>query len=133
VSERRAESGFAAGRRAKAEQFLRAAEEIMDLADDAADIGDAYVTLCVHAGIAASDTICAHRLGVYSSGENHNEALGLLRRVQPDGAQLTGDLGALLQMKTKAGYTHRPVSGQERVSAGRKARALVEAARSLLV
>jgi hypothetical protein len=63
MSQRRAEPGFAVGRRHKAEQFLRAAEEIMDLADDADDIGDAYVTLCVHAGIAGSDTICAQRLG----------------------------------------------------------------------
>jgi hypothetical protein len=76
---RPAEPGFAAGRRAKAVQFLTAAEEIMDLADDAADIGDAYVTLCVHAGIAASDTICAHRLKRYNSGDNHHEAVALLR------------------------------------------------------
>lgn len=103
----------------------------MELADDAADIGDAFVTLCVHAGIAAADTICAHRLGVYSSGENHNEAVTLVRGVRPDGPELAGHLGALLQMKTKAGYTHRPVSSQERVSAGRRARALVEVARSL--
>lgn len=52
--ERPANPDFAAGRRRKAVQFLTAAEEIMDLADDATDIGDAYVTLCVHAGIAAA-------------------------------------------------------------------------------
>lgn len=72
--ERPADHGFAPGRRRKAVQSLTAAEEIMDLADDGADIGDAYVTLCVHAGIAAADTLCAHHLGRYNSGENHNEA-----------------------------------------------------------
>jgi hypothetical protein len=71
------------------------------------------------------------RLGAYSSGENHNEAVALLRKVRPDGVELSGNLATLLQVKTKAGYTHRPVSAQERVSAGRRARALVEVARSL--
>jgi len=100
----------------------------MDLADDAAYVGDAYVTLCVHAGIAAADTICARRLGLYSSGENHNEAVALLRRVQPDGPELGGHLAALLGLKTKAGYTARPVSGNDRMLAGRRARALVDVA-----
>jgi hypothetical protein len=69
--QRRADPGFAAGRRAKAVQFLAAADEIMDLADDAMDL------------------------------------------------------------KTKAGYTHRPVSAQERIQAGRRAHALVDVARAL--
>lgn len=129
--DRHADAGFAAGRRRKAIQFLTAAEEIMDLAGDAADIGDAYVTLCVHAGIAAADTLCAHHLRRYTSGDNHNEAVALLRRVQPDGPALAGDLAQLLGLKTKAGYTHRPVSAQERLQAGRRAGALVDAARAL--
>ena len=129
--ERPADPDFAAGRRRKAIQFLTAAEEIMDLADDDADIGDAYVTLCVHAGIAAADTLCAHHLHRYNSGDNHNEAVTLLRRVQADGPALAGDLNQLLALKTKAGYTHRPVSAQERTQAGRRARALVDAARDL--
>jgi len=128
---RPADHGFAAGRRRKAVQFLTAAEEIMDLAEDGADIGDAYVTLCVHAGIAAADTLCAHYLGQYNSGENHNEATALLRRLQPDGLAHSADLAQLLALKTKAGYTHRPVTAQERLQAGRRARTLVDAARAL--
>jgi hypothetical protein len=128
--QRRAAPGFAAGRCAKAIQFLTAADEIMDLADDAADVGDAYVTLCVHAGIAAADTITGHRLAVYNTGDNHTEAVTLLRQVQPDGPDLAGHLAALLALKTKAGYTHRPVSAQERTQAGRRAHALVDAARA---
>ncbi|MFN8078353.1 MAG: hypothetical protein U0Q19_02205 [Kineosporiaceae bacterium] len=128
---RRAHAGYAAGRRAKAVQFLHVADEIMDLAHDAADIGDAYVTLCVHAGIAAADAITAHRLELYHSGDNHHEATTLLRQIRPDGGELAGHLAALLGLKTKAGYTHRSVSGQERVQAGRRAHALVDAARSL--
>jgi hypothetical protein len=129
--ERPAAPDFAAGRRRKAIQFLTAAEEIMDLAEDGADIGDAYVTLCVHAGIAAADTLCAHHLRRHNSGDNHHEAVTLLRRVQPDGPALAGDLAQLLALKTKAGYTHRPVSTQERLQAGRRARTLVDAARAL--
>jgi hypothetical protein len=40
------------GRLRKAEQFLDAAETIREFSDDEHDVGDAYVTLCVHAGIA---------------------------------------------------------------------------------
>lgn len=127
---RRADAGYAAGRRAKAMQFLNAADEIMDLADDATDIGDAYVTLCVHAGIAAADVITAHRLELHHSGDNHNEAVTLLRQVRPDGAELSGHLSAL-GLKTKAGYTHRPVSAQDRIQAGRRAHTLVEAVRGM--
>ena len=48
---------------AKAKQFVEAAETVESLADDANDVADAYVTLCVHAGIAAADVICCKRLG----------------------------------------------------------------------
>ena len=128
---RRADRGYALGRRTKAIQFVTAADKIMDLADDAADIGDAYVTLCVHAGIAAADAVTAHRLDLHHSGDNHSEAVALLEQVRPDGSDLASHLAALLGLKTKAGYTHRPVSAQERTQAGRRAHALVDAARSL--
>jgi len=42
------------GRLRKAEQFMEGAHTIREFADDEGDIGDAYVTLCVHAGIAAA-------------------------------------------------------------------------------
>lgn len=62
---RRADAGYAAGRRAKALQFLAAADEIMDLADDAAEIGDAYETLGVHRShnpTTPTDTSLTHSL-----------------------------------------------------------------------
>lgn len=43
------------GRLRKAGQFLDAASPVRDLADEDGEIADVYVTLCVHAGIAASD------------------------------------------------------------------------------
>lgn len=114
------------GRMAKAEQFADAAETVHDLADEAADIADAYVTLCVHAGIAAADVISAARLGVHARGESHEEAVALLRQVDANDAK---HLAALLGMKTLAGYSHQPVSRDRAVRAGRAMEALVEAAR----
>lgn len=55
------------GRLRKAEQFMEAADTIHELADDERDVADAYVTLCVHAGIAASDAICGAALGEHVS------------------------------------------------------------------
>jgi hypothetical protein len=72
-----------AGRLRKAEQFLEAAETIRDFADD--ELGDAYVTLCVHASVAAADVICCVELKVHAQGEDHNQALTLLRKIRPDG------------------------------------------------
>jgi hypothetical protein len=63
------------GRLRKAEQFWEAAEITREFADDEAEVGDAYVTLCVHAGVAAADVICCVALGEHASGEDHTEAV----------------------------------------------------------
>lgn len=114
-----------AGRLRKATQFHRAAVAIFDLAEDAADVGDAYVTLLVHAGIAAADVICCARLGEHSTGDNHVQACDLLRRVD---AALASDLATLLGMKTIAGYADSPVSEADRRRGARAAERLVQAA-----
>lgn len=114
-----------AGRRAKARQFLDAAEAIQELADDAGDVADAYVTLLVHAGIAAADVICCAEFGVHAQGENHNEAINLLAKASRDHAN---DLRTLLSVKTKAGYSSTTVNLTERTRATRAAERLVEAA-----
>jgi len=119
-----------AGRWRKAEQFLEAAMTIRDLADDEAEVGDAFVTLCVHAGIAASDVICCAALGRFVQGEDHNEAIAELSKVRPDGKELGGDLRALLAMKTRAGYGAPAVNADQRKRAWRRAERLVDSARS---
>lgn len=118
-----------AGRLRKATQFLDAAETIREFADDEAEVGDAFVTLCIHAGIAAVDVICCRALGEHAQGEDHTEAVGLLQRVRPDGPELAKALEALLRMKTKAGYSETPVSVEQRTRAQRRAAQLVDAAR----
>lgn len=118
------------GRLRKAEQFLYAAEVIDTVLDrdDDRDVSDAFVTLCVHAGIAASDVICCVALGRYAQGDDHAKAVDLLKRVDNAAGN---DLRRLLNVKNKASYTERRVSNAERKRAGRTARALVEAAQRL--
>lgn len=119
------DSATRAGRLHKARQFMNAATTIETLADDDTDVADAYVTLCVHAGIAADDVICCARLGKHAQGDDHASAVGLLHTASPDDAK---HLRTLLGMKTKAGYTSVPVSSSEHKRAGRAAKTLLEAA-----
>lgn len=119
------------GRRAKAEQFAGAAEVVRTLANEAADVADAYVTLLVHAGIAASDVICCARLGVHAMGDNHTEAVKLLASAVDN--KLAGDLDTLLGVKTKAGYSERPVSATDITRAERAADRLLQAMREIAI
>jgi len=116
------------GRLGKAEQFWEVAGLVRGLTDeqDPSEIGDAYVTLCVHAGIAAADALCCAGLGEHAQGENHNDAVQLLAKVD---AEASRALRALLGLKTKAGYSHTPATADEFKRAGRNAEALVMRAR----
>jgi len=51
------------GTHGQGEAVRRSGRDVEALADDANDVADAYVTLCVHAGIAAADVICCTRFG----------------------------------------------------------------------
>lgn len=114
------------GRFDKANQFMTAAETIRDLADGDDDVADAFVTLCVHAGIAASDVICCRSLGRHAQGDSHEEAATLLASADKDAAK---HLRTLLKLKTKAGYGHTPATNDEVKRANRAAEALMEKAR----
>lgn len=119
----------ATGRMAKARQFADAAELFRDDAlASAVDVGDAFVTLAVHAGIAAADVICISRLGAYSPTGNHAESVGLLKKAD---ASVSIHLDRLLGMKTKAGYATRPVSAREVQQAASALEALLDRAREL--
>lgn len=120
--------GITSGRLRKARAFLQAAESLDSQLDQNFDLGDAFVTLCVHAGIAACDVVCCRHMGVHSQGERHQDAVGLVRRVQPDGPRLAGDLSVLLGMKTAAGYGAQAMTHDQRRRAVRSARRLVHAA-----
>lgn len=115
-----------AGRLAKAEQFQSAALLVLAGASGDDDLADAYVTLCVHAGIAAADVICCARLGEHSQGEHHADAVTLLRRADKPASD---QLSALLALKTKSGYSHATVTSAELRRAGRAAASLLDSAR----
>ena len=117
-----------AGRRARAEQFLEAAELVDVLEDPDQDLAAAFITLCVHAGIAASDVICCTRLGHHASGQDHTEAVRVLETADQS---VSGSLDVLLRLKTPAGYSHKPISGDDRKRARRAATSLVERMRTL--
>ena len=99
---------------------------VREVAVENGEKGDVYVTLCAHAGIAASDVICCARLGEHAQGEDHNQAVTLLSKADRDSAK---HLRILLGMKTKAGYSHTSLTLDECKRAGRAAEALVETAR----
>jgi hypothetical protein len=116
------------GRLAKAQQFWSAARTIETFADGEASITDAYTTLAVHAGIAAADVICCARLGEHARGDDHDEAVALLAKADRARAK---DLATLLRMKSRAGYSHEPISRPDRQRAQRAAGRLVRAANDL--
>jgi hypothetical protein len=116
------------GRVAKARQFIESANIVEALAGDADEIADAYVTLCVHAGIAAADVICCKRLGKHARGDDHAAAVALVGTASKSAAKHLRDL---LTLKTKAGYSAVPVSNADFKRAGRAARALVDEATTI--
>ena len=126
---RKSDEETISGRLRKAEQFMEGAETIREFAGEEGDIGDAYVTLCVHAGIAASDVLSCIALGTHVQSENHSEAVAHLAKVRPDGKALSNSLRALLVMKTRAGYSHQQVNTNDRKRAQRAAKRLVQTAR----
>jgi len=122
---RRCSEQTIAGRRAKALEFWQSARDLDALADSPDDRTDAYISLCVLAGIAAADVICCKRLGEHSDGENHNEAIAMLARVD---RKLSRHLKALLDRKTSSGYRETSSGRADKRAAGRAAQALVDAA-----
>jgi hypothetical protein len=114
------------GRLRKAGQFLDSAQLLADQARGEAENADVFITLCIHAGIAASDVICCARLGQHAQGENHHEAVTLLGKADSTSAK---HLRVLLGLKTKVGYSHTAATAADAKRAGRAAEALVESAR----
>ncbi len=114
-----------AGRLSKAIQFLRAADLIAPILDDE-ELADAYVTLCVHAGIAASDVICCAKLHEHSVSPNHKNAVVMMATFDQTNSVY---LDTLLEMKTHSGYTETPSTPELCESAGIAAAALVQSAK----
>lgn len=116
------------GRLRKARGFLAAATTLQAGAETSSDQVDAFVTLCVHAGIAAADVICCALLGLHASGESHHDAVELLRRADSKNAS---DLRVLLGLKTKSGYSAESATSIDALRARRAATRLVERAEAV--
>lgn len=92
-----------AGRLRKARGFLRAADIIEPYISEDVNLADAYLTLCVHAGIAASDVICCAKRQMHSIDPDHKSAVAFLAEVdEPNSVHLD----TLVSVKTQSGYTH---------------------------
>lgn len=125
--------------RAHAAGRLRIAENFMELAE-AADIiisenpyrSNGQIANYVQAGIAAADAICCTELKEHSWGENHADAINLIKKVKGDGATLAKDLATLLGMKTNASYGSGPMKENDVLRAQRAADRLVKVAKTRL-
>jgi hypothetical protein len=84
--------------------------------------------LAVLAGIAASDAICASRLGLIHRGEDHQAASALLAESTTDGTRLAILFRRLIDVKGEAHYGVIVVAPTKARAAVRDARRLVERA-----
>ncbi|MGH3461603.1 MAG: hypothetical protein ACRDP9_09020 [Kribbellaceae bacterium] len=111
----------------QARAFLEVAELV---GTDADELATPHVSaaLSVLAGIAASDAACCASLGRRARGQDHREAVALLKQVEPDGPAMANDLSRLLGIKDDAHFGMLHVSAQRATAAIRQARRLVDTA-----
>lgn len=108
----------------KAEEYLSAATAELD-----ADRPIAATSLAIHAGIDAADAVTGVRSGVRTAGQDHDEAIELLRTAGPDGVAVAKELGRLLSMRTRAEYEPNDVPKSDAARAVERARRIAEIAR----
>jgi hypothetical protein len=70
-------------------------------------------------------------LGVRAAGQDHDEAIRLLRTAGPDGVTVAKDLVRLLAMKTRAEYEPDDIPKSDAAKSVERARRIVEVARSV--
>lgn len=120
---------------AEARARLRAAQAYLDVAElvlnetQPDEFSTVSAGLSVLAGIAASDAICARRLGEIHCGPRHRDAASLLERAVHDGAALSPKFLRLMDLKDEAHYGLSVVAPRKASDAARWARQLVDRAR----
>lgn len=100
--------------------------------DDSINLSGVAAALAVLAGIAAVDAATCHRLGVRSRGQDHAEAVPIVRDVVPHGEALSKDLDRLLDLKDNAQYGVLSVSDGEARRTVEWARRMVANTRDVL-
>lgn len=123
-----------AARADHARAFLAAADLVVDFGEDAeiTPASNIIGSLSVLAGIAASDALCGHAVGMRSASANHADALGLLARSSPSGSAYSARLRTLLDSKSNAHYSAMRLSDGSAAELLKTARRLVDAMESEL-
>lgn len=119
--------------RARLEQ-ARAFIDVADLVlDEPATQPETHVAaaLAVLAAIAASDAICGLRLGRYTRGQDHTQAVTLLESVDLPDPSLPAKLRRVLAAKDTAHYSPALMSKTDARNLVRTARSLVDMASTL--
>ena len=113
-----------------ADSFLIVADLVLEQPDDPLlTLTGVAASLAVLAGIAASDAACCAKLGAHARGQDHDQAIVLLRTVVPGGEAMARDLERLLGLKDDAHYGMLVLPMRRARSAVGWARRLVAAAR----
>jgi len=115
----------------QAQAFVEVAEIAHDLGDDSTF--NVAGVLAVLAGVAAGDAACCAALGKRSRGQDHREAVAVVKLVPGEGAQMARDLERLLRIKDSAQYGIYTLGGQQVLAAIRQAKSLVRAADRVLI
>lgn len=113
-------------RRRLARFLLTAAESTMSATDPAQ--AQAAAAIAVTSAVAASDAICGRALGRYSRGQDHQQAIALLRTVEPGGVALANAYSRVIASKDDAQYSPVVMGVTKAQQVLRSATALVEAA-----
>ncbi len=100
--------------------------------EDNINLSGVAAALAVLAGIAAADAACCRRFGVRSRGQDHAQAVELVKQVLPHGAELARDLDRLLDLKDNAHYGILGVSDSDARKAVEWAHRAVEHTRAVL-
>ncbi|MCC6269651.1 MAG: hypothetical protein IT190_00060 [Microbacteriaceae bacterium] len=96
----------AAVRLQHAHAFFTAAKLITDLGEDAGNshMGNTVGSLAVLSGVASADAICGAALGQRASGDNHMEAVKLLKQ-DATGTNFAAQLRRLIDAKSESQYS----------------------------
>jgi hypothetical protein len=121
----------ARGRLRSAQAYLEVADLVLD-EQSRAEFRGVAAGLAVLAGVAASDAICARRLGQIHRGDDHRAASALLEQSTPDGAKLAATFLRLIDIKDEAHYGAIVVAPRKARDSVRWSRQLVERARQEL-
>lgn len=118
----------ARGRLRSAEAYLEVADLVLD-EQSRAEFRGVAAGLAVLAGIAASDAICACRLGQIPRGDDHRAASALLEQSTPDGAKLATTFLRLIDIKDEAHYGAMVVAPRKARDSVRWSKQLIDRAR----